>query len=376
MKKKICILQNGLALGGTDTFIVNLCRGLNKNKYDITVVNPNKNPKFIIREPEVIACGVKIVHTTPPSGIKGSLKHLYQLYKLLKKGHFDVFQTNIDLFNGPNLLVAKLAGVPVRCCHSHNGMQNREIAYGRSFQLIIYQSLMKWMCRKFSNRQCGCSEIAMEFLYPKIDWRKSEYPAIIHNGIDLDHYRKEIDREKKLQSLNLPLDKKYLLNIGHIHEQKNPILLANIFVELAKMRDDVDLIWVGNGRLKGEVVKILENADVLHRVHFLESRTDINEIMHCADIFLFPSIFEGLGIVAIEAQAAGLPCLISDTIPSETQCGAAMYLPIDKGTKIWTDKINDILDNKIILTPDDSILEKFSIPYMTEQMTQVFEYSK
>lgn len=376
MKKKLCILQNGLARGGTDTFVVNLCRGLDKKKFDITVVNPSDKPGSVVREPEVIAAGAKIIHTTRLSGIKGQINHLRQLYKILKTGEYDIFQTNIDLFNGPNLLVAKLAGVPIRCCHSHNGMQNKETIKGKTLPVRLYQSAMRWMCKKYSNRQCGCSEIAMDFLYPNMDWRKSEYPTIINNGIDLDFYRQKIDRTEKLTELNLPTDKKYLLTIGHLIEQKNPTFIAEIFSALSKKRNNVDLIWVGNGKLKGEVLKILEKGGVTNRVHFLENRTDLNEIMHCAELFIFPSLFEGLGIVAIEAQAAGLPCLLADTLPIETDCGGALYLPINSGETVWVNYINNILDGKIRLSSDDSKLEKFSIQYMTEQMTQVFEYSK
>ena len=98
--------------------------------------------------------------------------------------------------------------------------------------------------------------------------------------------------------------------------------------------------------------------------------------MHCAELFIFPSLFEGLGIVAIEAQAAGLSCLLADTLPIETDCGGALYLPINSGETVWVNYINNILDGKIRLSSDDSKLEKFSIQYMSEQMTQVFEYSK
>ena len=376
MKKKLCILQNGLARGGTDTFVVNLCRGLDKKKFDITVVNPSDKPGSVVREPEVIAAGAKIIHTTRLSGIKGQINHLRQLYKILKTGEYDIFQTNIDLFNGPNLLVAKLAGVPIRCCHSHNGMQNKETIKGKTLPVRLYQSAMKWMCKKYSNRRCGCSEIAMDFLYPNIDWRKSKYPTIINNGIDLDFYRKKIDRTEKLSELNLPTDKKYLLTIGHLIEQKNPTFIAEIFSALAKKRNDVDLIWVGNGKLKGEVLKILEKGGVMNRVHFLENRTDINEIMQCSDIFLLPSIFEGLPLVSVEAQASNLPSLFSDTITKEMDCGLGLFIPINKGVSPWVTAIMGLLEGNIKLSIDNERLEKFSIQYMAEQMTQVFEYSK
>lgn len=371
-RKKVCILQNGLARGGTDTFVVNLCRGLDKNKFDITVVNPSNDPGSLVREPDVLKTGSKIIHTTPLTGVGNKIKHLYQLYRILKKEKFDIFQTNIDLFNGPNLMVAWLAGVPLRCCHSHNGMQNKELDEGQSLSIRLYQYSMRWMCNKFSNRKCGCSEEAMDFLYPGFDRAKLKYPYIINNGIDINHFKEPINKEKKLRELGLK-DKKYILTIGHLISQKNPLFITEAFVKLCKERDDVDLLWIGDGILKNDVLKILDNARILDRVHFLGYRNDINEIMKCANIFILPSTFEGLGIVAIEAQAAGLPCLLSDQVPQKTDCGGAEYLPINKRTDIWVEEINAILDNRKILKAEENRLKDFSIERMAEQMTKVFE---
>lgn len=84
---------------------------------------------------------------------------------MLKRYQFDIFHTNINLFNGPNLLIAWLAQVPIRCCHSYNTMQQREIIYGKTLAIRAYQSFMRWVCWTFSNRRIGCSSEAMDFLF-------------------------------------------------------------------------------------------------------------------------------------------------------------------------------------------------------------------
>lgn len=370
--KKVCILQNGLARGGTDTFVVNLCRGLDKTKYDITVVNTGARPETRIRERDILDLNVKIFHTAPLESLHLKLKHLWKLYKFLRKEKFDVFQTNIDLFNGPNLMVAWLAGVPVRCCHSHNSRQHLELINGKTPAVRLYQGLMRWMCWTFSNRRCGCSRDAMEFLYPGKNWMKQSQPTIIYNGIDLERFRQAIDVEAKKKELGLTAPH-HVITVGHIIAQKNPLYTAEIICGLTKVRKDCDFIWVGAGELQDEVNEILKRGNCLDRVKFFSKRKDIPEIMRCADVFILPSSFEGLGIVAIEAQASGLYALLSDKVPQEADCGSAEFISIDSAPSEWVDKISAILDGTQGRSSVGPELNKFSIEYMTSQMSEVFD---
>lgn len=370
-KTKVCILQNGLARGGTDTFVVNLCKEIDKDRFDITVVNPSIKPESQVREPEILATGAKIVRTSPLSGGKSKVKHLCMLYHLLKDGKFDVFQTNIDLFNGPNLLIAWLAGVPVRCCHSHNTMQQKSIVQGMTLPIRLYQAVMKWMCWTFSNRRSGCSEDAMNFLFTGKNWHQDKYPVVVNNGIDIDRFRMPIGVERKKKELGLTA-KYHIVTVGRIIPQKNPLFIAESFAQLCKMRTDVNFVWVGIGDKEEECREILKREGVLERVHFLGSRTDVNEILPCCDLFYMPSVFEGLGIVIIEAQAAGLPCIASDTVPKEANCGAVHYIPLNAEMQVWTKTMSDVLDGKLKLQVDESLLQQFSIHHMAEQMMQVF----
>ena len=220
---KVCILQNGLARGGTDTFVLNLCKGLDKNQYRITVINPSNKAGSKVLEPDIQALGVQILHTSDlSSGIISKCKHFWRLFKILRYYKFDVFHTNIDLFNGPNLFIAWLAGIPIRCCHSHNGMQQKELVEGRTLSIRIYQYLMRWMCWHFSNRRIGCSKIAMDFLFGGRNWEQGEYPHIINNGIDIEKYRKPIDTKLKRKELGLT-NKYHIITIGRIIPQKNPL---------------------------------------------------------------------------------------------------------------------------------------------------------
>lgn len=371
MKKKICILSNGLARGGTDTFVINLVKGLDKTKYDVTLIlsiDPNEASD---RKTEVLNEGVKVLETCSVNkGINGKIRHLKKMFFILKKGKYDIFQCNIDLFNGPNLFIAWLANIPIRICHSHNSMQEKELRKGKTISILIYQFIMRQLCWRFSNRRCGCSVDALEFLFGN-RWKKDSKTIVVNNGIDIAKFKKTISIEQKRKEIGIK-ENNVIITIGRISPQKNPILIANVFVELCKKRKDCELLWVGKGNMEKEVRQIIELNKLEEKVHFLGIRSDVNELLKCSDLFFFPSVFEGLGIVILEAQAAGLPCLISSSIPKAVNCGGCEVLDLNQKTEGWVSRINDILDGRVKLEADSQILQKYSVEYMVKQMESLF----
>lgn len=371
--KKLCILQNGMSWGGTDTFVLNLCRQLNNKDYEITVVNPCLDEIHNQREQDFLATGIQIIHTYPVTSLKGQFMHFYKLYKILKEGKFDVFHTNIDLFNGPNLLIARLAGVPLRVCHSHNSNQGLGISNPKSLKLRLYRKVMRWLCWNFSNRRCGCSIEANDFLFKGKDWRNEKYPTIINNPVDIERFSTPIDKEIEKKKLGLS-SKKHLITIGRFITQKNPIFLVKVLHNLFEQRADIDMIWIGSGGdMESEVKRMADEYGIGNRIFFMGGRKDVDKVLKCSDLFILPSAFEGLGIVLIEAQAAGLPCIASDVIPEATQCGGVKYLSLDNDIQLWVDSICDILDNKsTILQINQDSLNQFSSENSSKQIEAVF----
>lgn len=320
--KKICVLQNGLTYGGTDTFVLNLINNIDHDRYSITLLL--SGDKSNIKRENEVSKYVKIKCTCSLDGFLNKIKHFVKLYKILKKEKYDAFQSNIDLFNGLNMFVAWLAGVPIRECHSHNSQHDKELTCGRSVAVRIYQKVMRWMCWNFSNRRCGCSAIAMDFLFEN-KWRNDKNSRIVHNGIDFSQYCKSLNTMKKKEELGLK--KHYnICTVGRISYQKNPLFIVDVMDELFKIRDDCDFVWVGTGEMKNEVNKKINKYGISDRIHFLENRNDVSEILRSMEIFFLPSYFEGLAIVLIEAQAAGLPCVTSTTTTQESNCGSLLYV--------------------------------------------------
>lgn len=415
-KMRIAILQNGLIRGGTERFVINLCRGLMGESgghddsadrvrndgngghcvhagVDITVINPSLRPEEQVLEPEVLATGARIEHTATLVGLSGRLRHLWRLYRLLRRGHYDVFHTNLDLFNGPNLMVAWLAGVPIRICHAHASMQETEL---RAMQEIMqrdkrssslpglcasvvhhlrlgaircYQRLMRWMCWHFANRHIGCSELANDFLYRGRDWRTTAYPTVIYNGIDLVQYKTPAETPYRFEP-----GVQYILAVGRFVPQKNPEFILDIMQKLKELRPEVRLLWVGKGPLFETVCGEAAKRG-LDNIHFLGWRDDVTALMQRTRLLLMPSHFEGLSITLVEAQAAGLPCLVSDTVTRQAQCGLVKYKPLASGPANWARTITEILEDKTELTLNPAALHNFSIQNMAEQWRKVVQMS-
>lgn len=370
--KKICLLNHGLASGGTDSFVLTLAKGLLADGYDVTIamaVDPDSPPQF--REAEAIAMGAKIYKTSDLDGINKILRHCTRLYQFLKAEKFDVFHANMDLFNGFNMLVAWLAGVPIRVCHSHNSQSQYEANTGKHFVVNVYRTIMRAFLWRFSNRRCGCSEMAMDYLFQE-KWKKDDNSSIIYNGIDFSRFTYDgFDKAHKKKELDLP-DNNLLITVGRFAEQKNPMFTIRVMEELHKLRPELHLIWIGDGELRSQIeTKIAETGS--NYIHLLGTQKNVNDYLRCADLFLMPSLFEGLGIAAVEAQAANLPCVLSDTIPQQVNLGLCQFISLEESPATWAEAICDILDGKSCLMMDEEKRKRFDQNYMVKSVEEVYE---
>lgn len=142
--------------------------------------------------------------------------------------------------------------------------------------------------------------------------------------------------------------------------------------ELRKLRSDFVYEWIGGGELREQMEAFIREKGLQDHVELLGIRNDIEKLLPHRDLFFMPSLFEGLGIALIEAQAAGLPCLGSDQIPQMADCGGCRFLSLEESPARWAAVISDILDGKHTLSVDPEKLRKFDISYTIEQLEQVY----
>lgn len=363
--KKLFIMSHGLSANGIDSFVVNIVKGFNREKYDISVVLALDEGVRQLREDEVLEAGAKIYRTCDLGSIKRMLIHAKKLYRILKEHKPDIFHTNMDLLNGINLSIAWLAGVPVRVCHSHTSSSQYEEKKGKHFAVGIYRFAMKKLCGLFANKKCGCSSNAMEYLYNR-NWESKKHTYIVNNGIDTLKYSK---------SPRTPYTngKHTIITVGRLSNTKNPFFALNVIEALYKIRQDFVYIWVGVGDLLDAVQNMIVEKGLQECAFLAGVRNDVEDVLYRCDVFLLPSLFEGLPIALIEAQAAGLPCVISDTITREIDCGACHFESLDEPASHWAQALSDIMDGKISYMIDPEKLEKFDTSYTIKQLEATYE---
>lgn len=343
MKLKICLINHGLSTGGTDSFIMNIIRGLDKDDFDISLVMAldGQNTRQF-HEDDAIIEGAHIFRTCDLNGIRKKWLHYIRLKSILKSaGPFDVVHSNMDLFNGINLLAARLTGVRTRISHSHTTGSQYEAETKRHLSVNLYRRIMRTLIRINSTHLLGCGADAMDYLYGK-KWSQDPRSAIVYNGIDLQKFvRSDDEKESSATIQGLDITQRNIVTVGHMSDVKNPLFIVDVISELAKTDDSYHFYWVGTGKLLPQIVKRIEDSGVAGFFTLLGTRNDVAGILKCYDCFLLPSIFEGLSLSLIEAQAAGLDCFVSDSVTREADCGKCQYISLQKSAEQWAEIIHN-----------------------------------
>lgn len=239
----------------------------------------------------------------------------------------------VHVHSGPkNYYILKAArrwGIPVRVAHSHNtGFQSKNPLS------IILGNLLKTPMKRYATRWIGCSEMACDWMFGKNSVKEGKARVIL-NGIDSRLFvfnaaiRQEVRKELGIE------DKFVVGHVGRFESQKNHTFLLDVFQEIVKLRPDAMLVMVGTGSLMEEM-KSKAQAIGSDKVLFLGFRDDRNRIMQAMDTFVFPSLYEGLSVVLIEAQASGMPVFASDSTTQEVSYSPHIkFLPLSLSAKEW-----------------------------------------
>ncbi|MDD3415808.1 MAG: glycosyltransferase [Lachnospiraceae bacterium] len=266
-------------------------------------------------------------------------KNKFNYYKrlklfFLKHPEYKIVHTHTHARMGIVLKAAKNSKVPFRIAHSHNA--RNDLPKIASF----IKGCTSIPIEKSANYFFACSQNAAAWLFP----HKTKKCRILYNGIKLDDYLYDVEkRNEKRKELNIETKDFVMINVGRFAKQKNHKYLVEIFNEYNKCHNsNWKAILVGDGPLQDDVKKQVEDCGLLDHVIFLNNRNDVNELLSAGDMFVFPSLHEGLGIVVIEAQASGLPCVVSNAVPEEAdmEVGLLHTLKLEDEFAIWCTEID------------------------------------
>jgi len=295
---------------------------------------------------------------------------------ILAHGPYEAVHLHIYHLSGIAAWVAKRAGIKNVITHSHGtqyeGRNRNNFLFGPFFLLS------QWLIRANSTVFIACTRDAGRALFgPKIV--RSEKFSLLMNAIDIRKFKSSSAIEIAKTKFNYAICKESLVigHIGRLSYAKNQMRLVEIFYEIVKEREDAVLVVIGVGGLEGELKKMVNSKTIADRVFFVGAQDNIPGWLSIFDVFVLPSLFEGLGIVNIEAQAMSIPCVVSDAIPAEADLcvGLLKFVSLKKSSREWAEIV---LKAANMVRPPLDVIRKalhakgYDIKYVAKQLERLY----
>ncbi len=311
--------------GGLESMIMNYYRHIDRERIQFDfLVHRQDRAAF---DAEIKSMGGRIYCL--PRLVPWSKNYLSTLNRFFDEHtEYKVIHVHQDCLSSVILKVAAQHNVPVRIAHSHNANQDRNLKY--PIKLWYRRSIPQYATNLFA-----CGKDAGDWMFNGAPYQ------IINNAIDAAAYAYDPGKRTEMRQR---LDLRNELVVGHVgrfNPQKNHPFLLDIFASLLKKEPNAILLLVGGGEDMPKIQVKAQALGIAEHVRFLGVRSDVADLMQVMDVFVFPSMYEGLPVTMVEAQAAGLPCLISDKVPSECILtdGLVDILPLSAAPETWAEKI-------------------------------------
>ena len=300
----IRVLQcvNIMNRAGLENMLMNYYRNIDRRKVQFDFLT-HRREKGVFDD-EILSLGGRVYHAPRlyPQNYLYYFKWMNEFFK--EHPEYKIVHSHIDAMSFFPLLAAKKAGIPVRIAHSHSSKLDKD------FKLPIKFMALKLIPTVATNN-CACGELAGKFMFGDNEYK------IIHNAIDLEKFSfKPQIRKEKREEMNLD-DKFVIGHVGRYCYIKNQCFLLDIFAKLKEKQKNAYLLLVGKGEDETIIRTKINELDLNDSVSLLIDQANVNELYQIMDIFIMPSLFEGLPVVGVEAQANGLPCIFSDKISKE-----------------------------------------------------------
>jgi glycosyltransferase involved in cell wall biosynthesis len=308
---RILHIVGGLDRGGAETWLVQVLRHVDRRTHPMDFLVHGDQPGAY--EDEVRALGARVLRCVGPSS---PLRYAWQLRRILREyGPYDCVHAHIHQASGYVLLLAAAMHVPHRIAHSH--LDTRDLDRRSSWLRRAYVSAMGMLVRRFATAGFAVSDAAARSLFSE-SWRSDPRVSLCPLGIDLRSFDPEVASSEVRAQLGIPAGSFVVGHTGRFCEQKNHCFLVDIAERFLRIQPGAVFLLVGDGPLRPAIEQMMHARGLGQRFIFTGVRGDVPRLMMGAmDCFLFPSLYEGLGLVLWEAQAAGLECVVSENVPWE-----------------------------------------------------------
>lgn len=350
-KRRILHIVGGMNRGGVETWLMHVLRHIDRRQYQMDFLTHTTEP--CAYDDEIRALGSQIIPCLNPTS--KPLTYARNLHAVLENGRYDVLHSHVHHFSGWPLRAAAQAGVPVRIAHSHN--DTSAVQARASLPRRAYLQLMTHWIDRYATHKLSASGLAASALF-KAGWQTDPRHRLLYYGIDLTPFTAEADRSALRSSLNIPPDAFVIGHVGRFAEQKNHRFLIDIAAEVCRQAPDACFLLVGDGPLRPQIEQQAAQAGLQERMIFAGPRADVPALMTSVmDTFLFPSLHEGLGIVLVEAQAAGLPCIYSDVVPQDAEIIPHLVctLSLDQPAAAWAQAVLACRERQTEISPAEAL---------------------
>lgn len=310
-----------LGNAGVEAVVMNYYRSINRQlvQFDFITCSSVKERY----DEEILNMGGRIFRL--PSRSRKPLRYMYELYKVIKANNYAIVHIEQNSASmAMDGMVAKLCGVKVIIGHSHNTSCN-----------VLWQHyLFRPIVNRVLTHRFACSKEAGEWVFGK-----KKDVVIVPNAIDTRKFTFDTSKRETIRK-ELNLEDKFVVGfVGRLHMQKNPYRLLDIFATLCNCCEIAHLLIIGEGGEKDRMMGRCEELNISSHVSFLGVQKNVNEWMMAMDTLLMPSLYEGLPVVTIEAQASGLKCVISDKVPAPALLDSLVYLSLEETNEKWVNEL-------------------------------------
>lgn len=337
-KINVCHVVSALRSGGAESMIYNYSKYMSNNEYQFHILYQYEASEKNLNEFRKINCKLK--------QITDKKKNIFKNYKETKEyfvnNKIDIVHSHMTIANFIPLLAAKKAGIKVRICHSH---ETNPI--GNNIIKKAIKNILKKLCVLFATDLVACGNEAGKYLYGKKQFK------IFNNAIDLEKYKyNETKRKEKRNELGIAKDTIIIGHIGRFIDVKNHYFILKMFKKIININPNALLILIGNGELEQKIKEMAKTEGLEQKIVFTGIIENTYDYYNAFDLFILPSKREGLPMVALEAQVAGLKCFFSNTIDQDCSIVGpnCSFLPLE--IDLWVSNIlkikNDYNRNKSV----------------------------